>query len=147
MTTPSSSGPARRAKIMPAGSINKQTSNGAPRSASGTGPNTTPHATSGGFSGGPFTTFTTNTTTTDAAGVIEIVNEVLGRIAPERSDAFKALTKLLMDQYAVGARGAMQLAAEYAGYEKIETCEAIRTLAGDGWTGTLTELIEAARAL
>lgn len=142
MTTPNNQNQARRAKII------KQATAKSPAPAAG-----------GSVPRGAFTT--TNTTGTftfgadhsgvtrnpDQTWVIELVQEVLERVSPTRSGAFKAITGLLTERYATGARGAMQLAAEYAGHETEETCEAIRALAADGWSGTLAELIDAARAL
>lgn len=95
-----------------------------------------------------FSTFTSGSDTkTDQGWVIEIVAEVLGKVTPEKGGAFKAIVDLLTQRHALEARGAMQLAAEYVAHESNETCEAIRTLAGDGWDSSLVALVDAARAL
>ena len=103
------------------------------------------------YLGKQVTTFSTFTSGTDGRSdqgwVLEIVEEVLGKINPEKSGAFKSITDLLVKRHAMELRGAMQLAAEYVAYENSETCEAIRTLAADGWDSSLVALVDAARAL
>jgi hypothetical protein len=55
------------------------------------------------------------------------------------------MARLLVERSGVGARSATAIASEFAGIESEETCHAVVVLCGDGWSGSLAELLHAAR--
>lgn len=86
-----------------------------------------------------------NTSREDGVWLIDAVAIAIGNISPPRGAAVRAMARLLTERSAASARTATALASEFAGIESEETCHAIAVLAGDGWQGSLAELLNAAR--
>ena len=81
----------------------------------------------------------------DGTWLIDAIAIAISNLSPPRGAATRAIARLLVERSNVGARSATAIASEFAGVESEETCHAIAVLCSDGWSGSLAELLHAAR--
>jgi hypothetical protein len=142
---------ARRAKIVRTSPLSNQL----PGKIAGTSPSaytSNGKGMSGGVGVSTSTSSSSNAFTVDSSGsrddgtwLIDAIAIAISNISPPRGAAVRAMARLLVERSNVGARSATAVASEFAGVESEETCHAIAVLCADGWSGSLAELLHAAR--